>query len=313
MKQPGNILVAVDGSDHSLNAINYVAGYCSAATYVSLIYVLPKRPEQVFWQVNMDEAFIARMKDKYARWEKEQRDTSMDFLQSARALLVRRGLLESRLQIILADRQLGTASDIVAEAQKGYDALVVGRRGLNKMGSFLLGSVSDKIVELVQDLPVWVIGGSVHSSKMLVAVDGSENSAKAVDHMAGYAADMGAEVTLCHVIRGDEWVFGATVFELDRDIERRLEEWRNKGLQKMFADYQMRLRAAGVKADQISVTCITRSLSRAADILKAAGDGGYGTIIMGRRGISKVREFLMGRVTTKVLNGAEGLAVWIVP
>lgn len=34
---------------------------------------------------------------------------------------------------------------------------------------------------------------------------------------------------------------------------------------------------------------------------------------MGRRGISAVREFVMGRVTNKVLNGAEGLAVWVIP
>jgi len=34
---------------------------------------------------------------------------------------------------------------------------------------------------------------------------------------------------------------------------------------------------------------------------------------MGRRGLSKVREFLMGRVTSKVLSRAEGFAVWIVP
>jgi nucleotide-binding universal stress UspA family protein len=34
---------------------------------------------------------------------------------------------------------------------------------------------------------------------------------------------------------------------------------------------------------------------------------------MGRRGLSKVREFLMGRVSKKVLDRGEGFAVWIVP
>jgi len=55
------------------------------------------------------------------------------------------------------------------------------------------------------------------------------------------------------------------------------------------------------------------SYSRAAEILATAREGNYGTVIMGRRGISAGREFILGRVTTKVLNGAEGLAVWIVP
>lgn len=314
MKKSKRILVAVDGSSHSLNAINYVARYCSTSTYVSLIYVMPKRPEQVFWQVNMDEEFIKRMRDKYDRWERERRSASRDFLESTKALLGGSGFQDDRLNTILRERELGTASDIIAEARKGYDALVVGRRGLNKMGSLFMGSVSDKIVERVQDLlPVWVVGGDVHSNKMLVAVDGSENSAKAVEHVAGFAADICAGITLCHVIRGEDSVFGAPVFELDQEIELRLEQWRNKGLQKMFNGYQECLIEAGIDFGQISIRCITRSFSRAADILREAGDGGYGTIIMGRRGISKVREFLMGRVTTKVLNGAEGLAIWIVP
>ena len=49
------------------------------------------------------------------------------------------------------------------------------------------------------------------------------------------------------------------------------------------------------------------------DILQEAKEGGYGTIVMGRRGLSKVHEFLLGRVTTKVLQRAEKFAVWIVP
>ncbi|MEE8620893.1 MAG: universal stress protein [Syntrophobacteria bacterium] len=48
-------------------------------------------------------------------------------------------------------------------------------------------------------------------------------------------------------------------------------------------------------------------------MLTEAQEGEYGTIVMGRRGLSKVREFLMGRVTNKVLHRAEGFAVWIVP
>ena len=73
------------------------------------------------------------------------------------------------------------------------------------------------------------------------------------------------------------------------------------------------LENAGVAPDKIRTVCKFGSYSRAADILATAREGNYGTVIMGRRGISAVREFIMGRVTTKVLNGAEGLAVWIVP
>ncbi|MCK5507252.1 MAG: universal stress protein, partial [Desulfobacterales bacterium] len=54
------------------------------------------------------------------------------------------------------------------------------------------------------------------------------------------------------------------------------------------------------------------SRSAADDILKEARDNDYGTIVMGRRGLSAVKEFFMGSVTTSVLNRSTSLAIWIV-
>jgi len=312
MQSSKRILIAVDGSPHSLNAVNYVARNCARSIFINLIHIMPKRPEQVFWQINLDKEFIDRMKAKYERWEREQRDASLAFLESMKAVLIGFGFHADRLNTILRERQSGTATDIVAEAGKDYDALVIGRRGLNKVDSLLLGSVSNKAVELIGDIPVWLIGGDVRSRKILVAVDGSENSAKAVNYLAEFGFNPPAEISLCHVIRGRE-SFGAPVFEFDQEIEFRLEESLKEGLAQMFADYGECLIKAGISSQRISAKCITRSFSRAGDLVREAHQGGYGTIVMGRRGISKVREFLMGRVTTKVLNGAEGLAVWIVP
>lgn len=81
----------------------------------------------------------------------------------------------------------------------------------------------------------------------------------------------------------------------------------------MFASYRKQLEWAGVNASRISVKHTLQSRTRAGDILKEAKEGNYGTIVMGRRGLSKVHEFFLGRVTTKVLHRAAGFALWIVP
>jgi hypothetical protein len=47
-------------------------------------------------------------------------------------------------------------------------------------------------------------------------------------------------------------------------------------------------------------------------VLNEADRGGFGTIVMGRRGLSKVTEYAMGRVCIKVLLMARREAVWIV-
>lgn len=41
-------------------------------------------------------------------------------------------------------------------------------------------------------------------------------------------------------------------------------------------------------------------------------NGGYGTIVLGRRGLSQVEKFTMGSVSSKTLQLAEEMAVWIV-
>jgi nucleotide-binding universal stress UspA family protein len=52
--------------------------------------------------------------------------------------------------------------------------------------------------------------------------------------------------------------------------------------------------------------------SRAFAVVEEAQAGGYGTIVVGRRGISKVEEFLLGRVSSKVVGQAAQAAVWVV-
>ena len=69
---------------------------------------------------------------------------------------------------------------------------------------------------------------------------------------------------------------------------------------------------AGVSESHISQKVVDGSRSAANDILEEARNYQYGTIVMGRRGISGVQEFFMGSVSSKVLQNSTGMAVWIV-
>jgi nucleotide-binding universal stress UspA family protein len=40
--------------------------------------------------------------------------------------------------------------------------------------------------------------------------------------------------------------------------------------------------------------------------------GGYGTIVVGRRGISKAEQFLFGSVSNKIVQNAKDCTVWVV-
>jgi nucleotide-binding universal stress UspA family protein len=315
MEARKKILIAVDGSSYSLQAIKYVATLCHGSPVeVGFLYVLPMASEELLWQINMDENFKSKIKEQYERFNDECQRVAQKFLDQSKEILVDYGCYVPDLIItMLRQWQSGIARDILTEAKKGYDAVVIGRKGIGKVEGLMLGSVSAQVVQGVDWIPVWVIGGEVVSRKILLAVDASPNSRQAVIYAAPYAAQAEAEITLLHAVRrffpkGSPYLTSAS-----EEIETALNENLKAKIQGMFADYQGCLEKAGVAPERISTKCTIGSYSRSADILAAARAGNYGTVIMGRRGISAVREFILGRVTTRVLHGAEGLAVWIVP
>jgi nucleotide-binding universal stress UspA family protein len=313
MGRSKKILVAVDGSPQSLDGVRYIAlKFSNADLKVNLMHVLSTEPEP-FQDMEKEKLFSRKMQTKQAEWIRKEKESAQKFLEEARHILLEANLREGNVGLILQERQVGIARDIIAESSKGYDAVVIGRQGLSKFRDIFLGSVSYKIVQAVGDIPVWVIGGDIRSRKILVAVDGSKNSRKAVDYVGKFASTNGAEVTLFNAVRefrlamldiatpGGEEIEGKILAELEKDVQR------------MFDSYRRRLEKAGVETRGISSKYILQSRSRSGDILKEAKEGDFGTIVMGRRGLSRVHEFPLGRVTTKVLNRADLFALWIVP
>ena len=69
---------------------------------------------------------------------------------------------------------------------------------------------------------------------------------------------------------------------------------------------------AGLKANMVSTQIVTGSVSRAGAIADKVKQEDFGTIVMGRRGHSNVRDFFIGRVTNKVIQIARDRTVWVV-
>jgi nucleotide-binding universal stress UspA family protein len=166
------------------------------------------------------------------------------------------------------------------------------------------------MVEVVRDSSVWVVGDNINSMRMLLAVDASENALKAADYVGKVTKASDVEITLFHVVRRFGFLDDPTL--RDHEVEGFWEEVK-RDITRMVRYYKERLEKAGVEGSRISSQVNLHSSSRAKDILTEARKGAYGTIVMGRRGLSQVHQLLMGRVTNKVLHRAEGFAVWIVP
>ena len=160
------------------------------------------------------------------------------------------------------------------------------------------------------------------SKKVLVAVDASENANRAVLYTAeivGNSPDF--TVALLHVERLPE-----------RDIFPDESQWKaacsaqEQEVRTFLDDARRTLEAKGVPADAISVEYVVHCRSPfysppphcslghsiSQNILSAAEQGGYGTVVIGRRGLSKTEEFLFGSVSTKIIHSARNCTVWVV-
>jgi nucleotide-binding universal stress UspA family protein len=312
MAEEKRILIAVDGSTHSFDATRYVARqWAATGPKITLMHVMRAVPE-IFWDLQQQAVFKQKLKERHREWVNYTRQRAEEFLAKAKKILTDGNIPGNRVRINVQQAQKGVARDLITESKNGYDAVVLGRRGLSSLQAPFLGSVSTKVIERAHDVAVWLVGGYPQAPNILLAVDGSEYAAGAVHYVGSFAARSDAKITLFHVIRALEPTF-QELFSIHAQEVNAFMEQLGAETQAMFKRYRDILINHGIQDDRISSKNVTQASSRAASILDEARSAGYGTVVMGRRGLSRVYGFLTGRVTDKVLHQGEGLAFWICP
>jgi nucleotide-binding universal stress UspA family protein len=134
--------------------------------------------------------------------------------------------------------------------------------------------------------------------KILLGIDGSDGSYKAASYAAELAARMGAAVTLMFVI-SDQYT--------DRFIAKPTY---TPNEEIMAGD---RFNRAKEIMEQKKVAYDTMvEMGNPAQKLIAAGESGYDMIVLGTRGLSAVKEFMLGSVSSKVVQHSK-IPVLVVP
>jgi nucleotide-binding universal stress UspA family protein len=95
---------------------------------------------------------------QFCTLEDKKKELVTQGMEKAKQHLVDAGFQDKNIQFKVQTKKKGVARDIAAEALSGYDAVVLGRRGLSGIGEFILGSVSQKVLHAAKDLSVILVG-----------------------------------------------------------------------------------------------------------------------------------------------------------
>jgi len=305
------ILLAVDGSSQSLEAVRYASRVLDREKVkVCLFHVFSKIPE-FFYDLGEEPQFRQGVATSVG-CEIVLRDSINKFMSEARQILIDAGIPPETITIDIHDREKGVSRDIIAESSRKYSGIVVGRNGLNRINDFVLGSVANKLLQDLLYIPICVVGGKPGPEKVLLALDNSEGAMKAVNYVATILSGSTHELTLVNVVRNFDIFEGRFQSVINLTHMKEYLEEAKLTMRRVFEEARTRLISAGFNPNQITTKLSEGASSRAGAIVEEAREGAYGTIVVGRRGLSKVYEFLMGRVSSKVIQLGGDYAVWVV-
>lgn len=302
------LLVAMDGSERALRTAKYLAEMPAFYNMqINLFNVFAGVPES-YYDLRREPASVHATAGLYS-WEKLQRGRIEQHLQKCRSILLSADYNPANIRIAVQKRREGIARDIIAESKKGYTAVVLRRRGMGSLQGLVMGSVALKLLNGIDTAPIIFAGRKANRRRVLVAVDGSDNAMRAVDLVAGMLGGFDYSVGLVTVLRAvaqpeRDSAAESAFNDFLEDIEPQVRTSLNQA--------QERLSAAGFDDSRLTLEIVRGAESRAAAIVGTADQGGFDTIVLGRRGLSRVQQFFAGRVSTKVLQIGQKYHVWIV-
>ena len=305
------ILIPYDGSSSSQKALEW-AGHLARAgredvEQVTLLRViggayLARHIQNVDLRVTrMDEV------DAWRRVRQHHLDQDiLPLLEEGKRFMQENGVA-APIETRVTEGKVG--EEIIRVAQEGgYTAIVMGRRGLSPVKGLLLGSVTRQVLSLARNLTIFVLGPEAAFypncpiSPLLLPVDGSEPSLAAVRQGAALAqsfTDCEPRLTLLHVIDfailAPAYAEGAAplIAEGEEILTKGREILKNTGFKGMVVDKLLTGNPAQVIAEE-------------------AEQGHYSLILMGARGLSPLKQVILGSVSKGLLYRVSRAIVGIV-
>ncbi|MDA8083241.1 MAG: universal stress protein [Nitrospiraceae bacterium] len=269
------ILVAIDGSETSAHALGESFRLAtSEKSWITVVSVVPP------YYGDLDMTGVGNLMALMRRPAEEAIAAAKKMAGEERVLI----------KTVIEEGETHERVLALAEAEN-CDLIIMGRRGLRRFERALVGSVTARVIGYSQrDVLVVPRGASVGWQNVLVATDGSEHSAIAIDHAIDVAKSYGGSLKILSVVDLPDELYGESP-ELVEDLIRKAKGYVGAAAQKAGK--------AGVAAETF-----VREAEAYQAIIDLAAEQKVDILVMGSHGRTGLRRLLMGSVTEKVIGHA---------
>lgn len=279
-----NVLVAVDGSEHAMAAIELLTNL-----------PLPKR-----CKISVVSVLIPRNAQYHA--------TLTHLLEHISNKLENKGVqIETHVLT-------GYPAEQIIDFSKAVQAklIILGAKGLRGTIRIFLGGVAQQVVEYAP-CPVLIVRANHTKAKnVLLVTDGSDHSKYAINHLSECPLPHDSSITVMHVLPPEmtmemlirSWPYGIDALppiistEVDQSLEDRAEEELQEGEQLLnqtvdeLAHLGLPLKKVLLRGDA------------ATEILEYAEEHDIDLIVAGSRGLGQFQSWLLGSVSNKLTHYA---------
>lgn len=311
MEDKFKVLIALDGSDQAMTAAECIADIVAPENLeVVLVHVMRMMPKS-YWDLDPDSQ--TEEQDRlFASWHNDEKSYAGEMIARAEQILLDQGVQRESIKTIIKDRRTGVARDILNEAKSGFDAVVVGKGETGRIKELMLGNVAKKLLSNIGDIPICVVTEKPDPCKILVAVDSRDYAKKIIRFIPRLINKNINEIAFVHAVRMLSQSVGPQDAAGLEEGEEIILQYAEEMILGVVEEAKAYLRDKGSPTVKITGKTISGPEGQASALIKEARKGGFGEIVVGRRGLSRVGELIMGRVSNKVVHLAKNEAVWIV-
>jgi len=306
------LLIAIDSSIHSQHALDYAIqlNCCVKEIDFVLFNIQPFISQYLIEEVSKRQ----KSKDELEKVYEGNHIASKKLLENCKARMVRKGVESSCIEIKTQPRLNGIAKDILEAAEMGsYDAIIVGRRGIGGLQELFVGSVTSNLLASTYYIPIWVVDGQVESEKVLIAVDGSPTSLRAVDHLSFIFSEnrkVRLEFLNIKTRLGDICEIDTKTQEI-AELDKAILISNKKCISDFSATARGILNKAGIEQNQIVFRSEKKKFFTGKAIIEVQKKEKFGTVIIGKIGAGRNQH--LGSVASHIVQKLSDCAVWVVP